>query len=42
MKGRKEEGVVREAFGERAYQMLIASAKPDDSMPVRVRKMGRR
>ncbi|KAI9721481.1 MAG: hypothetical protein M1812_002243 [Candelaria pacifica] len=39
MKGRKKEGTVREAFGERAYQTLIASANPSDGMPARVRKI---
>ncbi|KAI9796167.1 MAG: hypothetical protein M1835_004573 [Candelina submexicana] len=41
MKGRKKGGAVREAFGERAYQTLVASAKPSDGMPARVRKIGK-
>jgi len=33
-----KDGVVREVLGERAYQVLIATAKPVDGMPARVVK----
>lgn len=36
--GDDKDGAARELLGERAYQVLIATAKPVDGMPARVTK----